>query len=282
VHTLRHTTLETFASTTAWLNRPPTLPRRTIRVTTVGGLARAVRRARAGQTIVVRGPMQIPGEFRGFDRVVRGGLVRVVLGPGVAFTGGKGQNLPAVLLRDSGGWRIWGGTITNPDGNGILVYAMPGPVTWTGFTVHDTGDTCVSVYPVDGNISWLRLSGVTGTATPNLAFDPHAEKGTGIHAWNIADAGGGVVQDSVFAADVVDQATGAGVEIDTSQIGPNVTVYARAQHLGFAVPGTSWTGDAKQQVAGNVVQLWGGTPPGSLDLAYIEGADIQGRVLDTT
>src|SRR5581483_11493174 len=117
VHTLRHTTLETFASTTAWLNRPPTLPRRTIRVTTVGGLARAVRRARAGQTIVVRGPMQIPGEFRGFDRVVRGGLVRVVLGPGVAFTGGKGQNLPAVLLRDSGGWRIWGGRITNPDGD---------------------------------------------------------------------------------------------------------------------------------------------------------------------
>jgi hypothetical protein len=79
----------------------------------------------------------------------------------------------------------------------------------------------------------------------------------------------------------VGQATGAGVEIDTAQIGPNVTVYARARHLGFGIPGTSWTGNALQQVAGTVIQLWGGTTPGTLDLAYAEGAYIQGRILET-
>ena len=67
------------------------------------------------------------------------------------FTGDAGSQLPAVWLRRSGGWRIWGGTITNPDGFGILVNAMPGPVVWTGFTVKDTGDSCVAVYPADGH-----------------------------------------------------------------------------------------------------------------------------------
>jgi hypothetical protein len=35
-------------------------------------------------------------------------------------------------------------------------------------------------------------------------------------------------------------------------------------------------------VAGNVIQLWGGTPPGSLDIRYVAGGDIQGRLVDTT
>jgi hypothetical protein len=53
-------------------------------------------------------------------------------------------------------------------------------------------------------------------------------------------------------------------------------------HLGFALPGTTWTGRAKDQVAGNVVQLWGPTPPddGSLDIRYVEGNAIQGRILE--
>jgi hypothetical protein len=270
----------TFASETASLDRPP--PRgRAVEVSSASGLARALARARAGETIRVRGDVRVPGEFVGFDRVVRGGTVNVVLGPGVRFTGGRG-GLPAVFVRRAGGWRIWGGTVANPGGGGILVYATPGPFAWTGFRVRDTGGTCVSVLPVGGDVRGVTLAGVAGTARPDLALDPHAEKGTGIHAWNIGDANGGLVVDSTFAADVVDQATGAAVEIDTSRIGGRVVVYARARHLGFAVPGTSWTGDAREQVAGNVVQLWGGTPPGRLDLRYVEGADIQGRILETS
>jgi hypothetical protein len=138
------------------------------------------------------------------------------------------------------------------------------------------------VLPVGGNIERLELKGLTGTDEPDLSLDPHAEKGTGIHAWNIADARGGLVERSTFAADVVNQATGAAVEIDTGHIGPDVSVYARARHLGFALPGTSWTGVARRQVAGNVVQLWGGTPKGELKLGYVDGADIKGRLVDTT
>ena len=79
----------------------------------------------------------------------------------------------------------------------------------------------------------------------------------------------------------MNQATGAAVEIDTAQIGPAVKVYARAIHVGFALPGTSWTGGAQEQVAGNVIQLWGGSLAGGLDIAYAEGNDIQGRILET-
>jgi len=277
----------TFDSETAYLDAPaPNLINATV-VSTVSQFAAAIANARAGQIIDVLGSVQVPGEFTGFDRVISGGTVDVVFQPGAGFTGSTAvlamsSRVPAVYIQNSGGWRLWGGTISNPgSGGGILVHAMPGPFTWTGFTVSNTADTCVAVYPAEGNISGLTLKGVAGTATPNLAYDPHAEKGTGIHAWNLADATGGLLEDSTIAADVLNQATGAGVEVDTGQIGPNVTLYARANHLGFAVPGTSWTGDAQSQVAGNVVQLWGGTPPGALDVKYAEGNNIQGRIVES-
>lgn len=273
----------TFASETAHLDAaPPPTAGRVVRVTSAAAFVRSVERARAGERIVVGGTVRIPGEFAGFDRTVRGGTVDVVLGPGVTFAGGGGRALPAVLVRGAGGWRIWGGRVVNPRGGGILVYASPGPFTWTGFRVTGTAGGCVSVLPVGGDVDRVVLAGTTGTARPDLALDPHGEKGTGIHAWNIGDATGGVVEHSTFAADVVDQATGAAVEIDTGQIGAGVTVYARARHLGFGVAGTSWNGNAQRQVAGNVIQLWGGTPRGTLDLRYVEGSDIEGRLVDTT
>jgi hypothetical protein len=271
-----------FDSLTAYLDTRPPRARGTIRVASVHSLERALAQAHAGETVLVGGKLRIVGEFTGFDRIVKGGSVNVVFGPGVHFVGSPRRESPAVWVHGAGGWRISGGTITNPGGAGLLFYSLPGPVTWTGFRVHDTASSCVSVLPVGGNIDRLELKGLTGTAKPNLSLDPHAERGTGIHAWNIADAHGGLVERSTFAADVVDQATGAAVEIDTGHIGPDVTVYARARHLGFALPGTSWTGVATKQVAGNVIQLWGGTPKGLLDLRYIDGADIKGRLVDTT
>ncbi len=272
----------TFDSATAYLDSPLPSLANAIVVSSTSQFSSAIASATAGETIDVLGNVLVPGEFTGFNRVVSGGVVDVVFQPGSGFTGMAGTNLPAVWIHNSGGWRIWGGTITNPAGGGILVYTMPGPFTWTGFTVSDTGNTCVSVFPADGNISGLTLKGVAGTATPNLSLDPHAEKGTGIHAWNLADATGGVLENSTIAADVLNQATGAGVEVEMDRIGPSVTLYARAKHLGFPVPGTTWTGDAQTQVAGNVVQLWGGTPPGSLDVRYAEGNDIQGRIVETS
>lgn len=272
-----------FDSMTGYLDAPLPALTNAITVSSASAFVTAIANAKAGQTINVLGNVLIPGEFTGFNRIITGGTVNVVFQPGAGFTGMAGSRLPAVWLKNAGGWRIWGGTITNPDGNGILVYAMPGPVVWTGFTVSNTGDTCVAVYPVGGDISNLTLKGVAGTATPNLSFDPHVEKGTGIHAWNIADAGTGLVKNSTFAADVLNQATGSGVEWDEGQTGAGNVLYARARNLGFALPGTTWLGYAQQQTAGNVVQLWGSSPPagGAVDVKYAEGNAIQGRMLET-
>ncbi|MDX6481706.1 MAG: hypothetical protein QOG85_2216 [Gaiellaceae bacterium] len=257
------------------------MPANAHHVSTASAFTAAVAAAGPGDAIVADGSFAIPGEFTGFNREIGGAGVTVLLGPHVRFTGGE-ENLPAVFVRGAAGWRISGGTVTNPNGGGILVYAMPGPFRWTGFRVRNTGGSCVSVFPVGGDIRGLVLAGVTGSAHPDLELDPHAEKGTGIHAWNIADGTEGVVSDSTFAADVVGQATGAAVEIDTGRIGANVRVYATARNVGFAVPGTSWQGFARRQVAGNVIQLWGDSIPGTLELAFVAGADIQGRLVDTT
>lgn len=272
---------EALPPTTTQLDPSPPATIRAHRVTSARAFADAVEHARPGETIAVSGDVQIGGEFSGFDRVVPSPGVDVVLGPHVRFTGAR-SNVPSVFVRGAGGWRIRGGTITNPGGGGILLYALPGPFTWTGFRVRDTAGTCVSVLPVGGDIDRVVLQGVTGSSRPDLELDPHSEKGTGIHAWNIGDAEGGLVENSTFTADVVDQATGAGVQIDTSRIGGRVVVSARARRLGFAIPGTSWHGYATRQVAGNVVQLWGGTPPGILDLPLVEGGEIQGRLVDAS
>jgi hypothetical protein len=269
-----------FESQTAYLNTARPDLSKAIVISTASQFVTAMASAAAGQTYDVLGTVKIPGEFTGWNRVVAGGVVNVVFEPGAGFTGGGGAQLPAVWIKGSGGWRIWGGTITNASGGGVLVYAMPGPFTWTGFWSGQTAMTGVSVFPVGGNISNLVLAGVSGSSSQNLAYDPHLEKGTGLHAWNLADATGGIVQNSTFACDILNQATGAGVEIETNRVS-NVVVYARAVNLGFPLAGTTWTGDAQSQVAGNVIQLWGGSASGKLDIRYAEGNDIQGRIVET-
>ena len=122
----------TFDSETASLDAP--LPDLTsaIVVSSASAFESAVADAQAGQTIEVLGGVRIGGSFGGFNRVIKGGTVNVVFDPGAGFSGMGGRNNPAVFIKGSGGWRVWGGSISNPDGNGILVYAMPGPFTWTG------------------------------------------------------------------------------------------------------------------------------------------------------
>jgi hypothetical protein len=274
------TSTPTFESQTAYLNTPKPDLTNAIVISSASQFVSAMASATAGQTYDVLGTVKITSQFMGWNRVVPGGVVNVVFEPGAGFTGDSRAQYNAIWLKDSGGWRIWGGTISNPNGGGLLVYQMPGPFTWTGFSIGQVAASGGAVLPVGGNISNLTLAGVAGSSTQNLAFDPHSEKGTGLHCWNLADNGIGIVQNSTFALDCLNQATGAAVEIETTRVS-NVTVFARAKNLGFPLPGTTWTGDAKQQVAGNVIQLWGGTAPGKLDIRYAEGNDIQGRIVET-
>jgi hypothetical protein len=284
------TSAPTFESETAYLNTPRPDLSNAIVVSSASQFLSAMASATAGQTYDVLGTVKITSQFNGWNRVVAGGVVNVVLEPGMTLAGDSRTGYNAVHLQDSGGWRIWGGTLANPYGGGIHVYSMPGPFTWTGFTVGQVGGTGLSVFPVpttlspSGNISNLTLAGVMGSSSENLSYDPHAEKGTGLHCSNIADppygGGGGIVQNSTFAVDCLNQATGAAVEINSNR-SSNVVIFARAKHLGFALPGTTWLGYATTQVAGNVIQLWGGSSAGRLDIRYAEGNDIQGRILET-
>src|SRR5262249_22801743 len=106
------TAAPTFASETAHLAPPTPSLARAIVVASGRVFETAVAEAKRGQVIDVGGDVRIPGEFTGFDRVISGGSVDVVFEPGATFTGTPGANLAAVWLKNSGGWRIWGGTIT--------------------------------------------------------------------------------------------------------------------------------------------------------------------------
>ena len=272
-----------FDTATAHLDTPLPDLTHAIVCTSAAQATAKIRAATAGQTILVKRGVWIPGEFTGFNRNIVG-TVRVVFEPGSGFIGFNNyfpvnERKPAVYLNGVGGWRIWGGEIVNPKGGGgILLASTRGPFTWTGFIVQDTADQCVAVYPINGDIH-ATLKGVAGSDMPYLAYDPHLEKGTGIHAWNIADATHGIVSGE-YACDVLDQATGAAVELRTDKTA-DLTLYVRAHTVGLPLVGTSWKGYAQHQTAGNALQLWGGALAGPLDVKYLEGNTLQGRMLQT-
>ena len=119
-----------FGSLTGCLDAGPPSAGVTVRVDSVHSLERALAEAHAGETTLVRSDLKIAGEFTGFNRIIKGGTVNVVSSPGVRFVGSPVRGSPAVWVRKAAGWRIWGGTISNPGGVGLLFYenrALSGP-----------------------------------------------------------------------------------------------------------------------------------------------------------
>ena len=112
------------------------------------------------------------------------------------------------------------------------------------------------------------------TGEQNTSYDPHAEKGTGVHAANIADVTGAVYTNNRLALYVHDGPTGAAIQIGnpdaTGQITGN-TIILKAVNL---------TKVATSQVAGNALQEWGGVPM-QIDVPYLEATNLTGRAVDT-
>src|SRR5436305_11490945 len=61
------------ASETVSADTRPSVNRRVLLVGSARAFTEAVEHARSGETIVASGDFRIPGEFKGFDRVVAGG-----------------------------------------------------------------------------------------------------------------------------------------------------------------------------------------------------------------
>jgi hypothetical protein len=261
-------------------NRPVHSCTRTINVTTASQLTSALNNLQAGDCVVntQTGGFSISGEVTIAKSLSSYAYIDLKTGTdAVRFTGGGTQtpstDLPSVYIHNATNIKIYGGNITN---NRILVYNPSSNITWWNFYAHDLAGDGLDIFPPFSGtgISNIDFQGEISNWGINCqVLDPHAEKCTGIHGMNLADAGGSTVTNSRFAIYAHDGRSGAAIEQGSpSQPESGITIYLKANNLTMA---------AQSQVAGNGIQIWGGAPITNSTIQYIEVSNAQGRAIDT-
>ena len=261
-------------------NRPAYSCSRTINVTTASQLLSAINNLQAGDCVINTQPggFSISGEVTIAKSLSSYAYIDLKTGSdAVRFTGGGTQtpstDLPSVYIHNSTNIKIYGGNITN---NRILIYNPTSNLTWWNFYAHDLAGDGVDIFPPfsGSNITNIDIQGEIYNWGINCqVLDPHAEKCTGIHGMNLADAGGGQVTNSRFAIYAHDGRSGAAIEEGSpSQPESGITIYLKANNLTMA---------AQSQVAGNGIQIWGGGSITNTVIPYIEVSNAQGRAIDT-
>jgi hypothetical protein len=266
----------TFSQATSYKgHRPAFEPVRTIRVATQSELAAAVSRLRPGDYVQATDGFPVTGEFVIARRLAPPGAV-IDLGSGagaVRFDYGGIGDFPSVWIHDSSHLQLYGGRVTNPAGGaGISIHGDTSSVRWWGFSVRDTAGMGLEVLPTAGPIAGVDLEGEITRWGLLPERDPHREKGTGLHAANLGDVDGGALTDSRFAIDASD-GPGAAVQVGNPTASGSIagiTLILAAERLRF---------EAREQVAGNGLQLWGGVPVDA-KVPFITTKDTDGRAVD--
>lgn len=251
--------------------RPAFKAQRRIIVTSASAFWHAWNAIRPGDKIVVRGVT-----FRGESTFSKklSGWAEVHFVGGTAFAGQKGANRPAAWIHDSSHIRFYGGWLTNPRGGAGITLYDSSYVTWWDFKIDRTANTGLFVQGIKTAVTHVDLRGEISHWGLNLALDPHAEKGTGMHGANLADANTGV-SDSRFSLYLHDGAAGSGVEAGgakSTDFFRNNQLYLRCVNLTMV---------AKVQVGGNCVQVWGENVTGNA-FKYLRANTLQGRPYDAT
>jgi hypothetical protein len=251
---------------------------RQVDVSSQAQLQSAITNVRAGDLIKATTSFSVSGEF--VINVNPTGPAVIDLGTGasaVRFSYSGTSNLPSVWISDSSNLRIYGGDISGPPagsvGNGgVLVYHATN-VLWWDFYIHDVTSTGLGLAPIGGPITGCDFQGEIARWGQNPSWDPHAEKGTGEHAANVADVSGGVYTNNRLALYAHDGLTGAAIQIGNpsgaGQISGN-TIILKATNLQMR---------ATSQVAGNALQEWGGVPM-QISVPYLDASNLQGRAVD--
>jgi hypothetical protein len=246
--------------------RPRFYPTRTIKVDDVSAFWRAWRGIRPGDEIDVRG-VRFPGEAV-FKKQLPD-WAEVHFQAGTSFSGRPGANLPAAWISGSSHIRFYGGRLTNPSGGSGITIQDSSYVTWRNFVISRTGGTGLMVQGIEATDTHLDLKGAISHWGLNLALDPHAVKGTGLHGALLADSRRGVA-DSRFALDLHDGAVGSGAELGGAGASDGFwrnTLYLRCRNLTMV---------AGRWAAGNCAQLWGQNVIGN-DFRYLEAENLTGR-----
>ena len=249
--------------------RPAFAAKRTIRVRTASQLLAAIANLRAGDSVRATQSFTVNG-----ITVIRNRLdspAELDLS-GVHFVYSGGANHPALWLDNASHLYIYGGDLsTAGTGGNCLTDHGSQYVLWWGFTAHDCGNTGFSAQAIGGPVDHDDFQGTIWKVGQNLAWDPHSEKGTGLHGANLWDANQtGNFTNNRFAFYAHDIPTGACVEFGNDQPASQATgnvLYLKCVNA---------TKVAQRQAGGNALQTWGDTNTLGLDVKYLEADNLQG------
>ena len=254
--------------------RPSFAPARTVSVSSASQLQAAISnlqpgdlvKATAGFTVsnasatplVIKNRLSAPAEID-------------LTGVKIVYTGT--QQLQAVWLNNASNLSIFGGDISTSDTGGVCLRVYGSQhVLWWGFNLHDCGATGFQAQAIGGPVDHDDFQGTIWKVGQNLAWDPHTEKGTGLHAANLWDANStNSFSNNRFAFYAHDIPVGACVEYGNSQGAATGNVlYLKC---------VNETEVSTTQTGGNALQLWGNinnTTKATLDVKYLEGDNLQG------
>ncbi len=249
--------------------RPSFTPTRTVNVSSAATLRTALANLQGGDLIQASSPFTVPATLTISNRPATRAEIDLT---GVSVTFSGNADTPGIVINNASNLYIFGGDATTGSTGGMCARVFGSQnVLWWGFNLHTCGDTGLQM--IASGSSPTDLDDIQGTISNvglDLAYDPHSDKGTGLHAANLWDGpSSAAFSNNRFAIDAHDIPVGACIEWgNDSGTAPGNTVYLRCVHE---------TDVSKTMTGGNGIQFWGaanGTT--GLDIKYIECTDLQG------
>ena len=250
------------------LDPPPFTPNRVRTADTPTEFLADVANLQTGDQLNVA-PMTLTGEVTFRNDLA--GPAEIHFAPGVRFSGGSAHGFYALWFTGVRNLRLFGGDVTNP-GGGCVREDDSTNLLWWGFVLHDCGGTGLLATTVSKDASGLDFDGEITNCGLDRSLDPHAEKGTGLHAAYL----GGTYQNpnlttsGKFSLYVHDQSTGAAIQAGSSLV--DTDLWLKAINVTF---------EAQQQAAGSGIQFWGGDLE-NIIVRHATGQNLAGRMIETS
>lgn len=211
-------------------------------------------------------------------------------------------NFDAFWLNACSNLTIFGGDLTTTkDGNGILVNAPSHDVTWYDAYLHGIAGSGISVRGstssgVASNVYNLKIRAEVNGFAMNPIYDPHSDKGTGVHALILHGNTGGI-HDSTFAiyghdtlapggksltGVVYPEGTGGSVIEQGNDALANYNndiMYAKGINLMMEPGHGTNPGSTGVQTGGNLFNLWGHIKLNGNVIGWAEATNTTGSVI---
>jgi hypothetical protein len=266
----RPTSGETYRKAISYTRRrPPFAPTRTVGVSSDSELRSALSNLQPGDLVEATASFTVNGQTRISNRLSAPAELDL---SGVSFVYSGGQDYNAVWLDNAQNLYIYGGDTSTSDTGGACISDYGSQhVLWWGFTAHDCGGDGFDAQAIGGPVDHNDFQGTIWKVGQNLAWDPHAEKGTGLHGANLWDANySGNFTNNRFAFYAHDIPVGACVEFGNDQ--PSSQATGNTLYLKCL----NETELSTTQTGGNALQIWGDTNTLGLDVKYLQADNLQG------